>query len=391
MDFAALPPEINSASMYTGAGSGPMLAAAAAWDDLAEDLYSAATSYHSVISGLTSGPWLGAASAAMAAAATPNVVWMTTVASQAEQTAVQARMAVSAYETAFAMTVPPPMITANRSLLMALVATNFLGQNTPAIAATEAQYDAMWAQDAAAMYSYAANSASAATVPTFAAPQQTTSSAGLGGQAAAVSHATGTSAGANAQAVLSQLTAAAPQTLQSLSTPTATTSTSGLDSLTTLQPLMSASSSLGWITSAGLSNANQLKNLFPAASAAATGAAAADGLAPATSAVGATSLASVGSGGVDSTAAALGRAGTIGPLSVPQTWATGAAPISPTGLALALPSGGTSAAVGTTAPASMLGPVPMAPLAGRADPTPASATPRFDTRPSVVPRSPAAG
>lgn len=32
------------------------------------------------------------------------------------------------------------------------VATNILGQNTPAIAATETQYAEMWAQDAAAMY-----------------------------------------------------------------------------------------------------------------------------------------------------------------------------------------------------------------------------------------------
>jgi len=35
------------------------------------------------------------------------------------------------------------------------IATNILGQNTPAIAATEAQYMEMWAQDAAAMYGYA--------------------------------------------------------------------------------------------------------------------------------------------------------------------------------------------------------------------------------------------
>ena len=59
------------------------------------------------------------------------------------------------------MTVPPPVIAANRSLLAALVATNFFGQNTPAIAATEIQYAEMWAQDAVAMYGYAASSASA--------------------------------------------------------------------------------------------------------------------------------------------------------------------------------------------------------------------------------------
>ena len=32
MDFASLPPEVNSGLMYAGPGSGPMLAAAAGWD-----------------------------------------------------------------------------------------------------------------------------------------------------------------------------------------------------------------------------------------------------------------------------------------------------------------------------------------------------------------------
>jgi PPE-repeat protein len=58
MDFAILPPEINSGRMYAGPGSGPMLAAAAAWDGLATELQAAAASYRSVISGLTAGPWL---------------------------------------------------------------------------------------------------------------------------------------------------------------------------------------------------------------------------------------------------------------------------------------------------------------------------------------------
>ena len=61
MDFAILPPEINSGRMYAGPGSGPMLAAAAAWDGLATELQSEAASYASVISGLTAGPWLGPA------------------------------------------------------------------------------------------------------------------------------------------------------------------------------------------------------------------------------------------------------------------------------------------------------------------------------------------
>ena len=151
MDFAALPPEINSGRMYSGPGSGPMLAAAAAWDGLADELYSAAATYESEIVNLTGGPWRGPASASMAAAAADHIAWLKTTAAQAEQTSTQAKAAAGAFEAALWMTVPPPMIAANRSLLMELVATNILGQNTPAIATTEAQYAQMWAQDAAAM------------------------------------------------------------------------------------------------------------------------------------------------------------------------------------------------------------------------------------------------
>ncbi len=54
------------------------------------------------------------------------------------------------------------MIAANRSLLATLVATNFLGINTPAIMATEAQYLEMWVQDAVTMATYQAAAAAAA-------------------------------------------------------------------------------------------------------------------------------------------------------------------------------------------------------------------------------------
>ena len=158
LDFAALPPEINSGRMYAGPGSGPMLTAAVAWDELAAELYLTASSYGLVISDLTSG-WLGPSSVAMAAAAAPYVLWITTTAAQAEETGAQAEAAVAAYEAAFAMTVPPPVIAANRALLMALIATNFFGQNTPAIMATEAEYVEMWAQDAAAMYALSGHGA----------------------------------------------------------------------------------------------------------------------------------------------------------------------------------------------------------------------------------------
>lgn len=226
MDFGLLPPEINSGRMYTGPGPGPMLAAAAAWEGLASELSSTASSYQSVIDGLIGGPWLGPTSASMAAAAAPFVAWMNASAAQAEQTATQAAAAAAAYETAFAATVPPPVIAANRSLLTVLIATNFLGQNTPAIAATEFHYAEMWAQDAAAMYGYAGSSAAATQLTPFTEPPQTTNGAGTALQAAAVTQAS-SEGGLNIGAQLGQLVNSLPTALQGLATGVAESPTTG--------------------------------------------------------------------------------------------------------------------------------------------------------------------
>ncbi|BCO34697.1 hypothetical protein MHEC_11300 [Mycobacterium heckeshornense] len=214
MDFGALPPEINSARIYAGPGSGPLMAAAAAWNSLAAELASAASSYQSVISSLTSEAWTGPSAAAMATAAAPYVAWLHTTAAAAEHAAGQAAASAAAYQTAFAMTVPPPVIAANRAQLAALVATNFLGQNTPAIMATEAHYAEMWAQDAAAMYGYASSSASAGILQPLAPPAPNTNPGGLAGQVAAT-------ATAGTQTELSQLVAGLPNAVQGLASPLA--------------------------------------------------------------------------------------------------------------------------------------------------------------------------
>jgi PPE-repeat protein len=207
LDFAALPPEINSGRMYAGAGAGPLTAAAAAWDALAAELNSAAGSYQAVIAGLTGAPWLGPSSAAMADAAAGYVAWINDTAAVAEATATQARSALASYEEAFAATVPPPVITANRTLLAALVATNIVGQNTPAIATTEGHYAEMWAQDAAAMYGYAAGSAAATQLTAFTPPPQTTNPAAQSAQAAAANQAASTPAANSPQAISGATTA----------------------------------------------------------------------------------------------------------------------------------------------------------------------------------------
>ena len=74
-DFGALPPEINSGRMYVGAGSGPMLAAAAAWDELAMELHSTAASYGATIESLAAGPWTGPSSIATPLALRCATTW----------------------------------------------------------------------------------------------------------------------------------------------------------------------------------------------------------------------------------------------------------------------------------------------------------------------------
>ena len=304
MDFGALPPEINSGRMYSGPGSAPMLAAAAGWDELSGELYSAAASYSSVISGLTGGSWKGPASASMAAAAATHVAWMGAAATQAEQAATQARAAASAFESAFAATVPPPIIAANRAQLAMLVASNFLGINTAAIMATEAQYSEMWAQDAAAMYGYDGSSAAAATLTPFTPPRQNTNPAGLAAQNAAVANSGGTQTSTSVDTIVQQILADINKALEP------DTVNSGISAFATAPSIiLSALSAL----SAGSKSAATAADSTVAA------------LTDVSAGLGrvATTLGSVGTAPVGGMASAgLARAASVGALSVPPAWGT---------------------------------------------------------------------
>jgi PPE-repeat protein len=415
MDFAALPPEVNSGLMYAGPGSGPMIAAAASWDRLATEVSSAATDYGSVISTVAGGPWRGPASASMVAAATPYVSWMSATAAQAEQAAGQAKSAASAYETAFAATVPPSVIAANRTLLASLVSTNILGQNTPAIATTEAHYAEMWAQDATAMYGYAGTSATASTLTPFTQAPATTTTTGVAAQAGTVAQATGT----GTQTTLSQLVTAVPAALQSLASPASSTSSgSGLDGLLTLLSGNSTSTTglsglfNDLLSSNGLGlNDNLWNTIFSSGfympgnflgnmvdflglqslgadvSAAEGDADAALGAAAAEGAGGALAVPVGGlgeMGGLGSAASAtVGRAAAIGALAVPPSWNAVAPVTSP----LAPLLGGTP----ISAPPAVAAGLPGMPFANPAGIHTNGAAPRYGFRPTVVAHPPAAG
>jgi len=435
MDYGAFPPEFNSARMYAGPGSGPMLAAASAWDRLAAELQSGASSYGSVVSELAD-EWQGPSSAAMAEAATPYVDWLNVAAGQAEQTAAQARAAASAYQVALSSVVPLPEIAANRTQLAALTMTNILGQNTPAIAATEAQYGEMWAQDATAMYSYAGSSAAAARVTPFTAPPSTTNPAGAASQAAAVTQATGSATGNGVQSALSQLSSTITSTLQNLASPAASsTSTTSLTSLlsTLLNDLgLTSSSSVGTSGIAGLGsetggfltnlalepfNLGGFFGLFMAMDAlqpligTPMNVALTQAMTPAPAAFippvavgGAAAAAGLGAtGGLGGFAglgglAGLGQAASVGALSVPQSWGWAATPQAALlgGMPLAAPLAGANLAGASALPMAaglplMMGGVPKAAGVAAAAGVGGALASKYLPRRPVVARSPAAG
>jgi len=381
MDFGALPPEINSGRMYSGPGSGSMLAAANAWDELASELNSSAAAYRSVIAGLTVGGWQGRSSIMMADAVSPYIAWMHRTAAQVEQSATQVRTAASAYQSAFAATVPPPLIAANRTQLASLTESNFFGQNSPAIAATEAAYEQMWAQDAAAMYGYASSSAAATRLTPFSQPPATTNPDGQAAQAAAATQAAGMPAGSQAQ-TLSQL----PTALQQLATPTAQSDAFSLTPADIFGDAVDVGSASASATSSSFSGAGI--NMTTTAIGIAAQRDAAMGIGPfLAGASGPLSATSANLGG-SAPSAVLGRASLVGTLSVPQTWAaTATTPVNPA--AIAFPSAGAApvpaASIGMSN--GIFGESLLGALAGRGVSNVAAKL----RQPGVIPRSPAAG
>ncbi|AYE98044.1 hypothetical protein C0J29_27900 [Mycobacterium paragordonae] len=219
VDYGVLPPEINSGRIYAGPGAGPLLAAAAAWSGLAGDFEAAAAGHRSVITELTNGPWLGPASESLLSAVTPFIAWLDSGAQEAGQAASQAFAAAAAFDTAFMASIPPPVIAANRALLAALVATNFLGINTPAIAATEALYMEFWAQDAAAMYNYAGSSAAATQLNELPQPADATDPLNVVDQAIGAFKGAGQAVQAQLNSIGSQVMPRIGDVLHTLSSP----------------------------------------------------------------------------------------------------------------------------------------------------------------------------
>lgn len=398
-DLGMLPPEVTSAMIYAGPGSGSMMAAAAAWNGIAAELTSAALGYDQIITQLAGEEWLGPASASMASAAEPYVQWMTTTAGQAEEAAAQAQNAAAAYETVLASVVPPPLIALNRTELSQAMATNVLGQNNGIISQLEAQYQEFWAQNAAAMYSYAGQSAAAAKVTPY---QNAPTVANPGAAAVTQSAAPAASIQQTLQSYLSQI----QSSLGALSTPGSTTSLvnsfSANNPLTELWFLVSGQtvlpSNIGTFLGGYSNYASFFYNTeglpyfsvgmgnFGVQMAKTLGAITGPAAAAAAVPKGLPGLGGLLGGGAGA-AAHLGSATSIGKLSVPVSWTGATGAVAPH--ASAIPVSSISAAPEAAAgPGNLLGGMP---LAGAGAGASSGAGPRYGFRPTVMARPPLGG
>jgi len=398
LDFAALPPEINSGLMYAGAGSGPLMAAATAWSNLAAELSTTASSWESIVGTLTGEQWTGAGSAAAAAAAQPYISWLTTTSAAAEQAGAQASAAAAAYEAAFAGTIPPAVIAANRSLLAALVATNFLGINTPAIMATEAQYMEMWVQDALTMYTYAASAAASSVLQPLTPASPTASPAAAATQGAAVSTALASAQSNSAATGLGGLLANFGS--QSFGTEIwnafSTAFPGPAEVLSAADGLFGTLFNFNFVQQVGVTAAWFVGNTIPTAvsyihtaavASVPAAAAATSDVAPAAGAIAgaegalASSVAPTGVGGA--LTAGLGEASSVGGLSVPASWSA-ATPATLASSTAPLEGSGWTAATDAEPVAAMPGMPGMAAAAKGAGAY--GAGPRYGFKPIVMPK-----
>ncbi|SEH56127.1 PPE-repeat protein [Mycolicibacterium rutilum] len=159
MFWHGMPPELNTARLMAGAGPAPMLQAAGGWEGLAILLETQADELAGSLAALTSA-WSGAGAERAVASIMPMVMWLRTVAAQAQKRAMQATAQANSYSLAMATTPPIPEIEQNHITHAVLEATNFLGINTVPIGVNEFDYFVrMWNQAAGAMDLYQAETA----------------------------------------------------------------------------------------------------------------------------------------------------------------------------------------------------------------------------------------
>ncbi|MCV7341892.1 ppe family protein [Mycobacterium haemophilum DSM 44634] len=184
------PPEVHSALLSAGPGSGPLREAATMWTSLSIESSWAAEELTGELDEVSAEAWQGPSAEGYVGAHAPYLVFLDDVSADCAERAAGHEAMAAAYDGALAEMPTLAELAVNRAAHAVLVATNFFGVNTIPIAANEAEYAEMWVRAASTMTVYEATSNSvlvlASRLRATAAPVLLKTGSGVGGGMAAV-------------------------------------------------------------------------------------------------------------------------------------------------------------------------------------------------------------
>ncbi|MEB3033346.1 PPE domain-containing protein [[Mycobacterium] nativiensis] len=167
-DAAAVTPEINHTLMVTGDQGASLVAAAAAYEALADMLMAELTAMGMNTATTAMVGWQGPGGLMMQMSAAEFMAVCGLASAWIRIGQIQAAEVAAAHTMAVDSMIPAEVCLTNRSTQAGLVASNFFGQNTPGIIALDAQYFLdFWVQNATARTGYGSvvSTATAALAP----------------------------------------------------------------------------------------------------------------------------------------------------------------------------------------------------------------------------------
>lgn len=153
-DAAAVTPEINHSLMVAGDLGESLVAAAAGYESVADMLLAELTAMSLNTSTTAMVAWQGPGGVIYEMTAAKFCAVCAAASAWVRVGQIQAAEVAAAHAAATDIMIPAEVCLTNRATQAGLIATNVIGQNTPAIIGLEAQYDDFWVTNATARTGY---------------------------------------------------------------------------------------------------------------------------------------------------------------------------------------------------------------------------------------------